>query len=259
MTSIEKRQAWRKANFVCRCSGNNTATNCGVRSFCNSCYYIIPYMNLMQSTKCPGCNTFESWEHIGFLFWLVNLLTWLFKPFAKWYELLLNTWHPLPADENSSLETSGQESVIITKNYAEACTTPRFEQSELLRLRRQSIDDSLNTIRSQSSMDQNRIMFENLTVLKNNLMELKDNDNLTRSSHVSQNSSLQKSDRKMNPHDKGRQDDTMNLKPWSPLLPVEQNITIDRKYNWPIGSKNRSKRQIRTIQKKKAHKNSWLE
>lgn len=181
------------------------------------------------------------------------------NPFAKWYELLLNTWHPLQADENSSLETSEQESVIITKNYAEACTTPRFEQSKLLRLRRQSTDDSLNTIRSQSSMDQNRIIFENLTMLKNNLMELKDNDNLTRSSHVSQNSSLQKSDRKMNPHDKGRQDDTMNLKPWSPLLPVEQNITIDRKYNWPIVSKNRSKRQIRTIQKKKAHKNSWLE
>jgi len=62
-------------------------------------------------------------------------------------------------------------------------------------------------------MDQNRIIFENLTMLKNNLMELKDNDNLTRSSHVSQNSSLQKSDRKMNPHDEGRQDDTMNLKP----------------------------------------------
>jgi len=84
MTSTEKRQAWRKANFLCKCLDNATVTNCGIRSFCNLCSYIIPCMNLMQSTKCPGCNTFDSWEHIGFLCLACQFANMTFQnPFVK--------------------------------------------------------------------------------------------------------------------------------------------------------------------------------
>jgi hypothetical protein len=63
MTIMEKKQMWRKATFFCRCTNNAETSNIGVRSFWNSCFYLIPYMNNIQDSKCPGCRVHESWEH----------------------------------------------------------------------------------------------------------------------------------------------------------------------------------------------------
>jgi len=191
MTSTEKRQAWRKANFLCKCLDNATVTNCGIRSFCNLCSYIISCMNLMQSTKCPGCNTFESWEHIGFLCLACQFANMTSQnPFRKRYEILLNAWLPLPTDIMSSTETSDQESIDKARYNTEMCTTPCFEHSTLLRLRRQSIDDSLSTIRLWSSPEQNHVIFEDLIELKKNLMKSTSMDDPKQKSQASQNSSL---------------------------------------------------------------------
>jgi len=51
MTITKSRQYWRKATFLCKCPRNITAsiTNCGFRSFCDTCSYFIPQMNQLHA------------------------------------------------------------------------------------------------------------------------------------------------------------------------------------------------------------------
>jgi hypothetical protein len=107
MTSIEKRQAWRKSTFMCRCENDKTISVWGARSFCTSCQYLIPHKNITHVTKCPGFNILESWEYIGFPCLACQFVNMVYQnPFASRYEILLNTWLPLPTDLDNSSEVS---------------------------------------------------------------------------------------------------------------------------------------------------------
>jgi hypothetical protein len=165
------------------------------------------------------------------------------NPFVKRYEILLNTWLPLPTDIMSSTETSDQESVDKAGYNTEMYTIPRFEHSTLLRLRRQSIDDSLSTIRSRSSPEQNHAIFEDLIELKKNLMENTNMEDSKQNSQASQNSSLQTKFNNLNPNSKDSHTQDMETNSGAPLKNIDQNSTIDRKYRWPVGSKKRNIRQ----------------
>jgi len=177
------------------------------------------------------------------------------NPFVKRYEILLNTWLPLPTDIMSSTETSDQESIDKARYNTEMYTTPCFEHSTLLRLRRQSIDDSLSTIRSRSSPEQNHIIFEDLIELKKNLMENTNTEDSKQNSQTSQNSSLQTRFNNLNPNSEDSHTQHMETNSRAPLKNIDQNGTIDRRYRWPVGSKKRIKRQNRTMQKKEKKKN----
>jgi hypothetical protein len=154
----------------------------------------------------------------------------------------------------SSTETSDQESIDKARYNTEMYTTPRFEYSTLLRLRRQSIDDSLSTIRSRSSPEQNHIIFEDLLELKKNLMENTNMENSKQNSQTSQNSSLQTKFNNPNPSSEDSHTQDMETNSRAPLKNIDQNGTTNRRYRWPVGSKKRNKRQNRTIQKKKKEK-----
>ncbi len=65
MTSIEKKQIWRKATFLCRCNNSPNIVSFKTRSFCKSCGYLVPVLTSIYTTKCPACNNFDSWECIG--------------------------------------------------------------------------------------------------------------------------------------------------------------------------------------------------
>lgn len=55
--------------------------------------------------------------------------------------------------------------------HAALFTASHIGHTELLKLRRQSIDESLNTIILHSFVNQNRIFYEDLALLKRNFME----------------------------------------------------------------------------------------
>jgi hypothetical protein len=154
----------------------------------------------------------------------------------------------------SSTEMSDQESVDKARYNTEMYTTPRFEHSTLLRLRRQSIDDSLSTIRSRSSPEQNHIIFEDLIELKKNLMKNTNTEDSKQNSQASQNSSLQTKFNNLNPNSEDGHTQHIETNSRAPLKNIDQNDTIDRRYRWPDGSKKRNKRQIRTMQKKEKKK-----
>jgi len=209
-------------------------------------------MNIMQSTKCPRCSIFDSWEHIGFLCLACQFANMTFQnPFIKRYEILLNTWLPLQTDVMSSTETSDQESIDEARYNTEMYTTPNLEHSTLLRLRRQSIDDSLSTIRSRSSLEQNHVIFEDLIELKKNLMENTNTDDSKQNSQDSQNSSRQTKFKNLNHNNEDCHTQDMETNLRGPLKDIDQNSTIDRKYRWPVGSKNRIKNKIEQCKRKK--------
>jgi hypothetical protein len=116
MTIVENRQAWRKSSYMCKCEDDKTISQWGVRSFCTSCVYLIPHKSTTHVTKCPGCNTSDSWEHIGFPCLACQFANMLYRnPFASRYEILLNTWLPVPTDLDSSSEDSENETLLTQK------------------------------------------------------------------------------------------------------------------------------------------------
>jgi len=155
----------------------------------------------------------------------------------------------------SSTEPLDQESIDKARYNTEMYSTPRFEHSTLLRLRTQSIDDSLSTIRSRSSPEQNHIIFEDLIELKKNLMKNTNMEDSKQNSQASQNSSLQTKSNNLNPNNEDSHTQYMETNSRAPLKNIDQNGTTDRRYRWPVGSKKRNKRQNRTMQKKEKKKN----
>jgi hypothetical protein len=79
--------------------------------------------------------------------------------------MLLDTWLPVASDIDSSSENTEYINMQTPLSLSTTCMTPDVDQDEFLRLRRQSINESLDTIRSHSSIEQNRIVFEDLLSL----------------------------------------------------------------------------------------------
>jgi hypothetical protein len=171
MTNTESKQAWRKATFFCKCIGNMATTDCTVRSFCQSCSFLIPYGNNMVATKCPGCNINDSWEHIGYPCLACQFASLVYQnPFDRRYKII-DMWLPVPSDlEWSSAKSECNDAIVSQQQTTPASITTQFKHMELKNMRWKAIDDSLDTIRSKSSIEQNRCIFEDLSALKKNFM-----------------------------------------------------------------------------------------
>jgi len=170
LTSTELKQLWRKATFFCRCQGNILTVSYDVRSFCRSCSCLVPLMNSTSAVKCPGCQSYDSWEHIGFpclSCQFANIV--LRNPFGRRFQILLDTWLPIPSDSDcSSIDTN----YVITntaKNWDTSYETQHPSYKKLAKLRCQAINDSLNMIQSQSSIEENRSVFMELALLRKNI------------------------------------------------------------------------------------------
>jgi hypothetical protein len=167
MTSIEKKQIWRKATFLCRCNNSPNILSFETRSFCKSCGYLVPVLTSIYTTKCPACNNFDSWECLGSPCLACQFASITFQnPFHSRYRILLDTWLPIPSDIESSsdnTESSGRQTMYTPS--AISC----IEHERIVEMRKKSINDSLDTIRTSSSIEQNQIVFEDLDILKRNL------------------------------------------------------------------------------------------
>jgi hypothetical protein len=172
MTDTETRQMWRKASFFCRCQGNITTSTFEVQSFCNSCSYLIPFTTTLSTKICIGCNINGKKEHVWSPYLACQFASIVFcNPFANPFQILIDTWLPLPSDHESSSLDSSTEEVQLSRQDTKTYDNPSIEHKKLIRLRCRSINESLDTFQSCSSVKQNRYIFEDLASWKKKYVE----------------------------------------------------------------------------------------
>jgi len=169
LSANEYKQLWRKATFLCGCLTCTRVTYV-VRSFCTSCRYLAPYDgNTTHITRCPCCNIADSWELLGNPCLACQLASIVFQnPLHRRLEALEHKW--LPALSSDSESNYSDDETMYYPNSDERTmhhlTIDDTSQTELLRMRLKSINLSLDSIRSQSTVDQNRAVFQELNNLK---------------------------------------------------------------------------------------------
>jgi hypothetical protein len=142
----------------------------------------------MLATNCPGCNINDSWEHIEFPCLACQFASLAFQnPFDTRYNILIDTWLPVPSDLDWSSANSELNYTLISQQQTTPVSiTTQFRHLELKNMRQKAIDDSLDMIRSKSSIEQNRCVFEDLSTLKKNFMKQEFGNYLDRGSQHSQ-------------------------------------------------------------------------
>jgi hypothetical protein len=185
---------------MCKCVSAHYIFDAEICSFCYSCSCIIPHTNVNHITRCPGCNKQESREHIGFPCLAGQCANVVFRNlFIKRYDTLLNTWLPTSSDIDYSSESNGDNNGLQTPRQQQiySYTINKDKQIDLLRIRQQSFEESLNTIRSNSSKEQNQELFKNLLKLQKSVQkyletddEEPDRDEETKDSSIKMNSDV---------------------------------------------------------------------
>jgi hypothetical protein len=170
MTPAASRQLWRKAKFLCHCSTSNKV-DYGIRSFCSVYSYLVPSTDATFSTIYPSCTSYESWEHNGLLCLACQHASAIFRIiFEVHFETFVNKWLPTSSDLESSTDES--DKYRQGKNARTMmCSRPipknnPSDSSELFKLRRHPLNESLTAIRRQSSHAQNQHVFQEISTLQ---------------------------------------------------------------------------------------------
>ena len=164
-TAIEVRELWRQATFFCRCLSSHPIKVSLLRNFCATCSFLIPKDRLESPTKCPGCTLQDSWKDNGapcLACQFANIASR--NSFSKRLTILCNTWLSHISDSDSS---SGSDDSQISHSQHKSAAPPPSSQHTLKQLRQASYDESLDTIKTRSSLEENKIVFENLVMLRN--------------------------------------------------------------------------------------------
>ncbi len=135
--------------------------------FLNTCSFLVPQSSIRQAIRCPSCNKEESREHIGFPCLACQYASIIFQnPFDKCFDMMINTWlltaSDLESGSDESYCTQAQTPWIPITDWH----TTHHNQIELWKLRKRSIDQSLDEIRTHSSKRHNHQVFEDLTMLQ---------------------------------------------------------------------------------------------
>ena len=219
-------------------------------------------------TICPSCNSFESWKQIGAPCLSCQFASITFRnPFETRLEILINTCLPISSEmENNNRDDSDDnddDTCTIVQTIRDS--TGKTSQDTLFKLRHAGISESLNYIRSKSSIRQNKDTLQGLTRLQSDFRNNKKEGYLTYDpSYYDGN------------HDT-TEDNTLAVRP--PLATVDQNISLGtatlkrpscdtdahpdptspsndrqqentKKHRWAYGSSNQIRRHLRTLQKK---------
>ena len=165
MATRQTNNLWRQASFTCRC---NPATDqprqtYGIRTFCTTCDYIIP---AVQASRCPGCNTYDSWDSRDALCLSCQLATITYRnPFHKRLERLISEWLPPPTDSEDSIPAPKYSSPK-TAGLSSPASSAEPTDTELITMRTTSYKNSFAAIRARSSPEQNHLVIENITMLQ---------------------------------------------------------------------------------------------
>jgi hypothetical protein len=127
-------------------------------------------MNNTSAVKCPGCQSYDSWEHIGFPCSSCQFANIVFRNlFERRFQILLDTWLPSPSDSDCNSIDTNYVKPNTAKNWDTSYETQHPSYKKLAKLRCRTINDSLNTIQSQSSIEENRSVFKELASLRKDI------------------------------------------------------------------------------------------
>ncbi len=164
MSASQIKEKWRQATFSCRCSTNHDQQTFDNRAFCLKCSFIIYHNSVPDIQRCPGCLINNSWENIGQSCLACQFATIIYRNrFSDRYKKYLQIWLP-PLETDTDVDSE-------TYYKSTPCSAQHTQESheELYRLRNQSLSDSFQEIKSRSSHQQTKYVFENLSLLQKNI------------------------------------------------------------------------------------------
>jgi hypothetical protein len=162
MSPSQINEKWRQATFSCRCQISMHGQKVfGKRAFCSHCSFLVCYNTIADIRLCPACNFNESWEIIGSFCLACNR-------FQERYQKYLEQWLP-PFDDLESDDNLSDINISTDQAYTYESALMLEDQKRFLKLRSLSIDKSFDEIRTRSSIQENRFVFENLHLLQKDI------------------------------------------------------------------------------------------
>lgn len=162
-------EMWRQAKFYCRChSTTRNPHNIGVRAFCVTCSFLIFYdTSEHNNNQCRGCNINEPWKQSNSPCIACQLATIVYRnPFHKRLAKHLDFWLTTDDSSNDSINEPTSHRTICTSI---ASKTQNSSSPDLLRLRHQSIERNYQEIKNRGIAEQTKYVFEDLSILQNDI------------------------------------------------------------------------------------------
>jgi hypothetical protein len=266
MTSKEVRQLWSKATSYCKCK-TSYPINYDDRFFCLTCSYLISVFDTDVVVLCPSCQKEESWQYEGHPCLACQYASCVYQnPYERRLENIINTWLPIASDfgSNSEDDASISHDNMACRHISTCNAHCNPSLSDILKLRQSSIDDTLDEIRANSTSEQNKNVFRDLTLLQRSLQhldqtQLQSDDH--RSSDIGRNkeNSLKKSEEHMRialaPLDQNISNCNNNKR--SPTNigshvnpPADSKNKKPKETKWTKGSSKQVRNHLRTLRKK---------
>jgi len=128
---------------------------------------LIFQSSISHVTRCAGCDINEAWETLGHPCLACQIATVIYRnPFHKRLEIQIQQW--------LSQENSDSDSCVSTLQTPSPIQLPKTPQmlcteQDLLQQRSASIERCFQEIRQKASPQERQFIFENLTILKNDI------------------------------------------------------------------------------------------
>jgi len=188
------------------------------------------------------------------------------NPFHKRLAKHLDFWLTTDDSSNDSINEPTSHRTICTSI---ASKTQNSSSPDLLRLRQQSFERSYQAIKNRGSIEQTKFLFEDLSILQNEIRSYQSDPKSTIHPHASASPPSEitahiPSSRKRNCHDTcspGKSSANQKLPHRQPLLPIDTNsmttgtasIITQNNSSLQIGNKRRNE-QARTLKMKEIKK-----
>ena len=170
MNTRQSNNTWRQARLHCKFTSDiRKPLAFDSRIFCANCQYLIPHPSISHVTRCPGCNIIDSWETLGASCLACQIATIIFRnPFQRRLQKFITDWLPNSDDDHSESTDNNPPATLHCSSSPISPATAKT-QEELLRLRQLSIEKSFSGIKSKSSSQESKFIFEDLSMLQKNL------------------------------------------------------------------------------------------
>ena len=165
-------QLWRQASFICRCSPppqKDMRESDTIRSFCSICSFLTRKIHSGSLLSCPSCQQQDSWKVAGAPCLSCQFASIVHRnPFSKRYSTLQNIWLPMLDDSDTSSSSACPATPPSPPTCASVSPT---SQEQLKKLRQAALDESMDSIRTKSSPEENKFVFDNLALLRKQLQD----------------------------------------------------------------------------------------
>jgi hypothetical protein len=152
MSPSQINEKWRHATFSCRCQISMHGQKVfGKRAIFSNCSFLVCYSTIASFCLVCRCATIVFCNR-----------------FQERYQKYLEQWLP-PLDDSESNDNFSDINISTDQTYAYESALMPEDQKGLLKLRSLSIDKLFDEIRTRSSLQENRFVFENLHLLQRSI------------------------------------------------------------------------------------------